>query len=97
MIYGNKLPELRSLLGGSYIGTLPAVRGISKSEALRIWFTDKGVDLKKAKYAILDDQCEQEGYLNDGDFAKRCINTDAMTGLTDEDCEKARGFLAFAI
>jgi hypothetical protein len=92
--YRNNLPEVRKRLGGAWMGTLPAMnRGDRKSKALAEWFNLNRLDPDTAKYIIFDDQCGWEGYYVHPEFAKRCVNTDLETGLTDADCERAEALL----
>ena len=93
MSYGNKLPELKKRLGRVWAGDLPSAEKARKSKALAEWFKLNGLDPSAEKYVIFDDQCGWEGYYEYPEFAKRCVNTDKETGLTDADCEKAKAVI----
>lgn len=93
MDYRNNLPEVRRRLGAAWFGTLPVIKHARKSKALAEWFKLKKLDPAAERYVIFDDQCEWEGYCEYPQFAKRCVNTDMESGLTNADCEKAKAIL----
>ena len=73
--YPNRLPDLYKTLGDACIGALPNGR-FSKATALAMWFKrNEPIGFRRigSKYAILDDQCRHEGYLNDAEFARHCV------------------------
>lgn len=94
MVYGdvaNPLPRLRRMLGSCYLGDLPKARRCSKSQALRMWFDDAGLDPAECRYVVFDDD-PREGF-QDSEFAGHFVKTDCRTGLTDADCERAKEIL----
>ena len=94
MSYGdfkNPLPNLKKHLKSCYLCDLPKDRHIRKSEALRRWFADTGINPEICSYVIFDDD-EREGFV-DSEFKVHFIMTDFKTGLTSEDCKKAEMIL----
>ena len=92
MQYGeipNPLPKLKRTLGDCYLCDLPKDRHITKSEALRRWISANGAE--GAAYVIFDD--DKREMFQESEFAGRFVLTDRETGLTDEDCVKAKEIL----
>jgi hypothetical protein len=87
----NPLPKLKASLKSCWLCDLPKVRHITKSQALRMWFDENHLDPEKCKYVIFDDDM-REGFA-ESEFKDHFIHTDYHTGLTDEDCEKAKEIL----
>lgn len=82
-IYESQLPKLRKMLGDLVIGDLPHDHGLSKSEAMELWFEDNGwISKKHGKYVILDDDVT-EGYHANQFFFKHLIYTSIKTGFTE--------------
>lgn len=84
--YQNNLPKLVNILGDYYCGTLPPDRHVTKSEALAKWFQTHGA-LKPNQFVIFDDDMA-EGF-QDTEFCSNFIRTNYVTGLTEDDIEKA--------
>lgn len=92
--YNSILPEFKKKYRGSIIDVLPYEHGITKSEALELWFEDNMWFSKtKDKYAILEDDL-QEGYQANPFFFKHLILTDSRVGLTEKDANKAISLLS---
>lgn len=89
--HANPLPKLKKVLGSRYLCDLPKTRHIKKSQALRMWFDETGQDPGKTAYVIFDDD-ETEGF-GQSEFGRHFILTNYRTGLTADDCEKAKEIL----
>lgn len=81
----NPMPKLIDQLGELYIGSLPKVRHLNKSQALKIWFDE--TELNVDNYVIFDDDLNEQ--FQESEFKNNFILTDFEIGLTDDDCEKA--------
>lgn len=87
----NPLPKLRAVLGDRISGSLPAVRHITKAEALRMWFDENGVDPVSCRYVVFDDD-PSEGFA-ESEFSSHFVMTDYSVGLSEKDCKKAKEIL----
>lgn len=87
--FKNPLPRLLSVLDGLVLGCLPKDRGLSKSEALRVFFEEN--PKYRGKYVVFDDDPSEE--YQHSEFNGHFILTDREVGLTDEDVKKAKGVL----
>ena len=89
--YKNPLPSLRMLLYDYIVGTLDKIRHQPKAEALRRWFRSAGIDQTEYHYVVFDDDPREQ--FGTSEFKEHYIETNAFTGLTDSDCEKAKNLL----
>lgn len=64
------------------------MRHFIKSDVLKMWLEDEGIDLAKLKFVIFDDD-EREGFQNVPDFKSNFIKTNPEHGITDEDVKNA--------
>lgn len=87
--YKSTLEHLRELYPNDIIGELPTARGITKSEALWLWFAEAEYESRDAgRYVILEDDIS-EGYQDYDVFKKHLILTDKQIGLTKADALRA--------
>ena len=88
----NPLPTLKKMLKGYCIGSLPSDSHMSKSSALLSWLDVHSNEVDS--FVVLDD-CLSEGFQTVADYGicYKFVHTDAKTGLTDADCEKAYNIL----
>lgn len=89
----NPLPKLLDRLGDLYVGSLSKVRHVTKSQALRMWVDENGIDMNRLNYVIFDDD-RREGFQN-SEFARHFVLTNPDVGLTQKDCEKAIRILGY--
>lgn len=88
--YFNFLPKVREKLGKLVLGDIPHDQGLSKSEAMELWFEDNSWFSKTTgHYVILEDDPSREGFLSHPIFSKHLVATSYETGLTEKDAETA--------
>ena len=72
--YKSTLEPFKEKYKGDIIGMLPPERHVTKSDCLRIWFSENTWFSKDTgKYVILEDDLE-EGYQNDPTFVKHLLS-----------------------
>lgn len=92
MPYSNPIDDVISRLGDLYVGSLPRARHVPKSSALREWVKDNEIDIRSINYVVFDDDDAREKF-SLSEFADNFIPTDVRTGLTDDNCTKAKAIL----
>ena len=88
----NPLPKLKEQIGDLIIGTIPRIRHVTKTEAIKKWFEENEVD-EDFRYVILDDD-KNEGLQDDEVFKEHFILTNPEIGFSDADYKKVLKILA---
>lgn len=88
----NPLPKLKREIGDLIIGTIPKLRHVTKTVAIKEWFVQNSVD-DDFKYVIFDDD-QKEGLQDDDLLKSHFILTKSDIGLSDRDCQKAKAILS---
>lgn len=83
----NPINSLKMKLGNLYAGELPAIRHITKVDALRLWFRENELTTSDINYVIFDDDIAEQ--FDASEFKDKFIMTDYHVGLTVDDCAKA--------
>ena len=91
--YHSTLEPFKKMYKDYIVGMLPPDRGLTKCEALELWFEDNAWFSKtRSKYAILEDDL-REGYQAHPIYSKHLVLTDPRFGLTEDDAHKAEMLL----
>lgn len=81
----NPLKPFIDNLGDLYIESLPKIRHVTKSVALKEWFNN--TNIKVDNYVIFDDDIKEQ--FQESEFKDHFILTDYICGLTEDNCNAA--------